>query len=72
MKVRYPYWRGYDKFLRRVISLTLAHKLLTLYADLWDDDEEPEECDKDWDELNEEEMAAASVLGYDEVKWNMD
>jgi hypothetical protein len=39
---------------------------------LWDDDEEPDECCKNWNQLNDEERAAAQVLGYNEVKWNLD
>jgi hypothetical protein len=53
-----------------LVHLSCNH--LLIYSDLWDDDEEPEECDKQWSELNEEQKAAARVLGYNEVKWNLD
>ncbi|KAL3784819.1 hypothetical protein HJC23_013859 [Cyclotella cryptica] len=49
-----------------------AAEKLGFHEDSWDDDEEPEECDKDWNQLSEEERDAARVLGYDERRWNSD
>ncbi|KAL7507207.1 hypothetical protein ACHAWX_005074 [Stephanocyclus meneghinianus] len=49
-----------------------AAEKLGFLEDSWDDDEEPEECDKLWNQLSEEEQDAARVLGYDERKWNSD
>ena len=40
--------------------------------ELWDEDEEPDECDRYWKELSDKERKAAEVLGYNEVRWNID
>lgn len=45
---------------------------LGFLEDSWDDDKEPEECDKLWNQLSEEEKDSATVFGYDEQKWNSD
>ncbi|KAL7516183.1 hypothetical protein ACHAWX_001226 [Stephanocyclus meneghinianus] len=37
---------------------------------LWDNGEEPQDCDKLWNQLSEEQKVAAGVLGYDEEMWN--
>jgi hypothetical protein len=40
---------------------------------LWDNDKEPKLVKKsDWDDLNEEQQKAATVLGYCEATWDDD
>jgi len=47
-----------------------AAKTLGYTKKMWDKGKEPETIDKDWEELIEEEKAAATVLGYDEETWD--
>jgi hypothetical protein len=37
---------------------------------MWDYDKPAPSEDKDWEELTEEEKAAAKLLGYNEKKWD--
>jgi len=37
---------------------------------MWDNDKDCPADDKDWEELNVKEKAAAELLGYDEDEWD--
>ena len=37
---------------------------------MWDEDEEPDECDEYWKDLTKEQQEAAAKLGFDEESWN--
>ncbi len=39
---------------------------------MWDKDREPDVCDEDWNDLTDEQRAAAEVLGYDAETWEAD
>jgi hypothetical protein len=47
-----------------------AARVLGFTKALWDNDEEPEECDEYWRDLTPEQQAAAKKLGYDEKMWD--
>eukprot|EP00984_Skeletonema_dohrnii_P013782 scaffold5742_cov91-Skeletonema_dohrnii-CCMP3373.AAC.1 len=37
---------------------------------MWNGDKEPDCCDEYWDDLDEEQRQAATVLGYDKESWD--
>eukprot|EP00539_Tryblionella_compressa_P002138 CAMPEP_0178740286 /NCGR_PEP_ID=MMETSP0744-20121128/4504_1 /TAXON_ID=913974 /ORGANISM="Nitzschia punctata, Strain CCMP561" /LENGTH=68 /DNA_ID=CAMNT_0020393039 /DNA_START=44 /DNA_END=250 /DNA_ORIENTATION=- len=47
-----------------------AAKVLGFTKKLWDNDEEPDECDEYWKDLTPEQQAAAKKLGYDQKMWD--
>ncbi|KAL3932791.1 MAG: hypothetical protein SGBAC_010683 [Bacillariaceae sp.] len=49
-----------------------AYRVLGYNEDLWDRDESPAAVGKDWDELTEEEMNGATIVGYTEMTWDDD
>ena len=47
-----------------------AALLLGYTKEIWDADEEPDECDVFWKELSSEQQSAATFLGYDQQSWD--
>ncbi|CAJ1966835.1 unnamed protein product [Cylindrotheca closterium] len=47
-----------------------AAKLLGYNQELWDNDDEPDECDEWWKDLSSAQQDAATKLGYTEDSWN--
>mmetsp|Transcript_37311 Transcript_37311/g.90592 ORF Transcript_37311/g.90592 Transcript_37311/m.90592 type:complete len:98 (-) Transcript_37311:117-410(-) len=47
-----------------------AAKLLGYNKELWDNDDEPDECDEWWKDLSAAQQEAATKLGYTEDAWN--
>ena len=37
---------------------------------MWDGDKEPDACDEYWDDLDEDQRQAATVLGYSKDTWD--
>ena len=37
---------------------------------LWDNDQEPDECDEDWKDLTPAQQQAATALGYTKKSWD--
>lgn len=47
-----------------------AAKVLGYNKKMWDDDDEPDECDEYWKDLSKEQQDAAVKLGYDQASWD--
>jgi hypothetical protein len=48
----------------------ITAKKLGYTKKMWDNDKEPDCCDEYWDDLDEDQREAATVLGYDKESWD--
>lgn len=51
-------------------DIKAAAAILGYTQEIWDEDEEPDECDEYWKDLTKEQQEAAAKLGFDEESWN--
>lgn len=51
-------------------DIKAAAAILGYNQEMWDEDEEPDECDEYWKDLTKEQQEAAAKLGFDEESWN--
>lgn len=54
----------------RTCFFTIKAKKLGYTKKMWDNDKEPDCCDEYWDDLDEDQREAATVLGYDKESWD--
>ena len=67
-KMKYDNY-GWKKLSKEVRD---AAMILGYTKSLWDNDKEPDTCDKHWKKLTPEEQEAAKTLGFNEQSWDED
>lgn len=60
-----------QQYNHTLLYLSTAKKL-GYNKKMWNGDKEPDACDEYWDDLDEDQRQAATVLGYDKESWDKD